>query len=106
MLIVNKDIKDRWIKFDKGITILIQPLDTTNYMTSEDKEFTMLDQFVKSVIDWKGIVDIKTNKKLTVNDTNKEFLCKHAPELVAFVFNEVTKLNEEIVKKEDKEIKN
>ena len=105
-LIVDKTIKNKWVEYDKGITILIQPLDTTNYTIDGDTEFNIVDQFIKSILDWKGIIDKKTGKKLTINDDNKKFLYSHAPELVAFVFNEVTKLNEEIVKKEDKEIKN
>jgi len=106
MLIINKSIKNKWVKYDEGIELLVQPLDTANYSIDEDTSFNIVDQFVKSILDWKGIINKETNKKLTVNDNNKKFLYSHAPELVALVFNEVTKLNEELVKKEDKEIKN
>ena len=106
MLIIDKSIENKWVEYDKGIEVFIQPLDTNNYKVTEEAEFNIEDQFIACVLDWKGIVDKKTGKKLTVNDLNKKFLFKHSPELVAFVFNEVTKLNEEIVKKESEEIKN
>jgi dUTPase len=111
-LIVNKIISQKWFKYEGDVEFLIRPFAASMFLekisVEEDsgKEMNIADQFLYCVIDWKGIIDKETKKKLVVNNDNKKFLYDYSPDIIAFVFNKIAKLNETIIKKENKEIKN
>lgn len=115
-LIVNKAISKKWFNHDdKGYKLLIRPLAASLFLEKlkvdgnskgELEEVDIIDQFIYCLVDWKDISDVETKKKLTVNNDNKRFLYDYSPSIVADVFNGATELGQQIVKKENKEIKN
>ena len=98
---INKAaVKSEWFTLQKGVKIEIRPFAFSAVKIS-DFDGIMLEQFMFSVLDWKGIVD-ENDEPLPCNDENKKFMFDYVPEVRDFVSEKIR----EQVEKINAELKN
>ena len=97
---INKSkIKDNWYIFDKDDTVefKIRPFPLTNmligYVNKVDLMNLMWQKFNYCILDWKGIQDDK-DKDLKCNEENKKFVFDWDEEIVIYIGNKLTQLQE------------
>jgi len=94
----SKNIPEKWITDpeDEEVQFLITPFSYTYLKVMPTEEtlapHVMLEIFVNSVKDWKGILDLE-NKPMKCNEKNKEAVALQDNIILSWVVSEIFKLS-------------
>lgn len=100
MKIDRSFLKEKWYKFNDEVSFKIAPFPFSQHKSTEVMDM-VFEQFLRCVVDWKGIVD-EDNKEFKCNKANKKFLYDFYPDIRDFVFDKSRMLSGKL----DEESKN
>lgn len=86
--------KGEWVEWEDGVEFLLRPYPISQINTDAAPSELALRIFKYCLVDWKGLIDEKTDKPVRVNDKTKLYFYDHFPELNKFVSDVIKKLME------------